>query len=69
MALVSRPGALGAATVLTGKAVTPTTAHVATGAAVLGACWWIALRARRVLRSPADARPRPPSASREPLAS
>ncbi|HEY2946182.1 MAG TPA: COX15/CtaA family protein, partial [Vicinamibacteria bacterium] len=31
--------ALGAATVLTTKAVTPTTLHVATGAAILGGCW------------------------------
>jgi cytochrome c oxidase assembly protein subunit 15 len=44
--------ALGAATVLTGKAVTPTTAHVALGAAILGSCWWITLRARRVLARP-----------------
>ena len=55
MALVSVQIALGAAAVLTGKAVTPTTAHVATGAAILGACWWIALRARRVLRRPSAA--------------
>ena len=54
----------GAATVLTGKAVTPTTAHVATGAAVLGACWWIALRARRLLRRPPAEAGAPPSASR-----
>jgi cytochrome c oxidase assembly protein subunit 15 len=43
---------LGAATVLTGKAVTPTTTHVAIGAAVLGSCWWIALRSFRLLRHP-----------------
>jgi cytochrome c oxidase assembly protein subunit 15 len=43
--------ALGAATVLTGKAVTPTTAHVATGAAILGVCWLTTLRARRHLRA------------------
>jgi cytochrome c oxidase assembly protein subunit 15 len=55
MALVSVQIALGAAAVLTAKAVTPTTAHVATGAAILGSCWWIALRARRVLRRPAPA--------------
>jgi heme A synthase len=42
---------LGAATVLTGKAVTPTTAHVATGAAILGLCWLTTLRARRHLRA------------------
>jgi cytochrome c oxidase assembly protein subunit 15 len=53
LGLVSVQVALGAAAVLTGKAVTPTTAHVAVGAAVLGSCWWIALRARRVLRAPA----------------
>jgi len=41
---------LGAATVLTGKAVTPTTSHVATGAALLGGCWLLTLRARRLLR-------------------
>jgi cytochrome c oxidase assembly protein subunit 15 len=44
--------ALGAATVLTGKSVVPTTAHVATGAAVLGTCWLVTLRARRHLRRP-----------------
>ena len=55
MALVSAQIALGAAAVLTAKAVTPTTAHVATGAAILGSCWWIALRARRLLRRPAPA--------------
>ena len=47
--------ALGAATVLTGKAVTPTTAHVATGAAILGLCWLTTLRARRHLRAAAHA--------------
>jgi cytochrome c oxidase assembly protein subunit 15 len=41
---------LGAAAVLTGKAVTPTTIHVAAGAAVLGSCWWLALRSSRLLR-------------------
>jgi len=44
--------ALGAAAVLTGKSVVPTTAHVATGAAVLGLCWLVTLRARRHLRRP-----------------
>jgi heme a synthase len=68
MALVSVQIALGAAAVLTGKAVTPTTAHVATGAAVLGSCWWIALRARRLLRSPAPAGA-PALGMTEPLAS
>jgi cytochrome c oxidase assembly protein subunit 15 len=50
-------GGLGAATVLSGKAVLPTTAHVATGAAILGLCWFTALRALRHLRrAPAPAR-------------
>jgi cytochrome c oxidase assembly protein subunit 15 len=40
----------GAAAVLTGKAVTPTTTHVALGAAVLGSCWWLTLRSIRLLR-------------------
>jgi heme A synthase len=47
--------ALGALTVLSGKAVLPTTAHVATGAAILGLCWFTTLRARRHLRAPAAA--------------
>jgi len=42
--------ALGATTVLTTKAVTPTTFHVATGAAVLGTCWFTTLRAYRHTR-------------------
>ena len=41
---------LGATTVLTAKAVLPTTAHVAVGAAVLGACFLLSLRAWRTLR-------------------
>jgi cytochrome c oxidase assembly protein subunit 15 len=41
---------LGGATVLSGRAVVPTTAHVAVGAAVLGACWLATLRAFRLLR-------------------
>ncbi|HET7294339.1 MAG TPA: COX15/CtaA family protein [Vicinamibacteria bacterium] len=40
--------ALGALTVLSAKAVLPTTLHVATGAAVLGACFLAVLRARRL---------------------
>ena len=48
--------ALGAATVLTTKAVTPTTLHVATGAAILGGCWLAALRSFRLWR------PRPSAA-------
>jgi cytochrome c oxidase assembly protein subunit 15 len=51
--------ALGAATVLTHKAVTPTTLHVATGAAVLGGCWLATLRSFRLLR------PRPWAAALE----
>jgi cytochrome c oxidase assembly protein subunit 15 len=48
---------LGAATVLTAKAVTPTTFHVATGAAVLGTCWFTTLRAfRRYPAAAADTR-------------
>ena len=42
--------ALGGATVLSGRAVVPTTAHVAVGAAVLGTCWLVSLRAFRLLR-------------------
>jgi len=49
LALVLVQIGLGAATVLTGKAVTPTTIHVAVGAAVLGSCWWLALRSMRLL--------------------
>ncbi len=50
---------LGAATVLLEKAVIPTTAHVATGAAILGTCFFIALRAIRLTL----ARPQPAPAS------
>jgi cytochrome c oxidase assembly protein subunit 15 len=46
---------LGALIVLTGKAVLPTTAHVATGAAILGLCWFTTLRTRRHLRAAAAA--------------
>jgi cytochrome c oxidase assembly protein subunit 15 len=46
--------ALGAATVLSGKAVLPTTTHVAAGAAVLGGAWLLALRARRLLQPESD---------------
>jgi cytochrome c oxidase assembly protein subunit 15 len=48
---------MGAATVLTGKAVTPTTTHVALGAAILGSCWWLALRSFHLLRPQAVAEP------------
>jgi cytochrome c oxidase assembly protein subunit 15 len=47
-ALVVLQIALGALAVLTGKAVTPTTLHVATGAAILGGCFLLTLRARRL---------------------
>jgi cytochrome c oxidase assembly protein subunit 15 len=46
--------ALGATTVLTGKAVLPATAHVALGAGVLGTCWLLSLRAWRGLRPSAE---------------
>jgi cytochrome c oxidase assembly protein subunit 15 len=52
LVLVGAQVALGAAAVLTAKSVIPTTAHVATGAAVLGLCWLVTLRARRHLRRP-----------------
>jgi cytochrome c oxidase assembly protein subunit 15 len=51
VALVGVQIALGGMTVLTGKAVTPTTTHVAIGAAILGSCWWMALRSWRLLRA------------------
>jgi hypothetical protein len=41
--------------VLTGKAVTPTTLHVAVGAAILGGCFLLTLRARRLARGEAPA--------------
>jgi cytochrome c oxidase assembly protein subunit 15 len=49
-ALVLAQISLGAATVLSGKGVLPTTAHVAVGAALLGVVWFTALRAFRLLR-------------------
>jgi heme A synthase len=52
LALVLVQIGLGAATVLSGRAVLPTTAHVAVGAAVLGTCWLATLRAFRLLRRP-----------------
>jgi cytochrome c oxidase assembly protein subunit 15 len=58
--------ALGAATVLTTKAVTPATLHVATGAAILGGCWLAALRSFRLLR-PAPAPAPAPAAQPVPL--
>jgi cytochrome c oxidase assembly protein subunit 15 len=48
LALTFAQIALGATAVLTQKAVTPTTAHVATGAAVLGVCFFLALRTFRL---------------------
>jgi heme A synthase len=47
---------LGAATVLTRKAVVPTTAHVATGAALLGISFFLALRASRLTKAWEEAR-------------
>ncbi len=44
---------LGATVVLTGKAVVPNTAHVATGAAILATCLILALAAGRLGREPA----------------
>jgi heme a synthase len=52
LALVVVQFGLGAATVLTGKAVIVTTTHVATGAATLAVSFLIALRAWRILERP-----------------
>jgi heme A synthase len=49
--------ALGGWTVLSGKAVMPTTLHVATGAAILGGCVLSTLRAGRLGRRDEDAAP------------
>jgi cytochrome c oxidase assembly protein subunit 15 len=49
-ALTALQVGLGAATILSQKAVLPTTAHVATGAAVLGCAWLLTLRAHRLLQ-------------------
>ena len=54
--------ALGGATVLTSRAVIPTTAHVAVGAAVLGTCWLASLRAFRLLGRPQRAPSTAPAA-------
>ncbi len=51
-ALIVAQVGLGALTIWTGRAVTPTTLHVATGAATLGACVALLLRARRLLTAP-----------------
>jgi heme a synthase len=53
LALVVVQVALGATTVLTAKAVYPTTAHVATGAAVLALSFFLTLSAFRLLRASA----------------
>lgn len=55
VALVGGQILLGGLTVVTGAAVVPTTAHVALGAAILGLCWFVALRTRRLLRPRASA--------------
>jgi heme a synthase len=54
LVLITAQIGLGASVIWTGRAVYWTTAHVATGAAVLGTCFFVALRAHRHLR-PADA--------------
>jgi cytochrome c oxidase assembly protein subunit 15 len=53
--LVAVQVGLGASVIWTGKAVYPTTAHVATGAAVLGTAFFLTLRAHRHLRAHAAA--------------
>jgi cytochrome c oxidase assembly protein subunit 15 len=59
--LVAVQVSLGASVIWTGKAVHPTTAHVATGAAVLGTAFFLSLRAHRHLRArtAAEGVPRP----------
>jgi heme a synthase len=57
VALVLVQVTLGATTVLTAKAVYPTTAHVATGASVLALSFFIALRSFRQLRPRTEAAP------------
>src|SRR5262245_20555637 len=54
---------LGALTVLSARAVLPTTLHVATGAALLGSCVLGALRARRLLL-PVPGAPEPAAVAR-----
>lgn len=54
LALVGAQIALGAVTVLSGRAVLPATLHVVVGAAVLGTCWFATLRALRHLSGSAD---------------
>ena len=67
LGLVIAQIALGAATVLTAKAVTPTTLHVATGAAILGGCWLATLRSFRLLRPRPVARTLEAAAAAQPL--
>jgi cytochrome c oxidase assembly protein subunit 15 len=55
LALVCAQILLGGLAVVTGLSVTPTTAHVALGATILGVSWFVVLRARRLLRPPAGA--------------
>ena len=52
--------ALGATAVLTQKSVVPTTAHVATGAAVLGVCFFLTLRAFHLTAKSAHLAPAAP---------
>jgi len=49
---------LGASAVLSARAALPTTLHVVNGAAVLGACFLLALRAFHLLQAPAPSAPR-----------
>ena len=56
LALTVAQISLGAATVLTQKAVVPTTAHVATGAAILGVTFFLTLRAYRLTAAPEKTR-------------
>ncbi|HWX25268.1 MAG TPA: COX15/CtaA family protein, partial [Vicinamibacteria bacterium] len=56
--------ALGAATVLSGRAVLPTTAHVMTGALVLGGAFFLALRAFCPGSRPRDPAAAPPALDR-----
>lgn len=56
LALVALQIGLGATTIWTGKAVLPTTAHVATGAAILGASVALALKLRQGSGGSAPAR-------------
>jgi cytochrome c oxidase assembly protein subunit 15 len=55
LALVGAQILLGGLAVVTGLSVVPTTAHVALGATILGLCFFVALRSRRLLRPRAAA--------------